>query len=298
MLYSIVKLTPAPLFLFSEVPQEHRKRSLSDSTSLKSPSIFTAEQLRKTKSYTTFPHIDIQSQHTTPSIHRTFCFRQMPHLSKDAFLDLDYPTVSVMSLSSQVDSYPFNVASEVSSESEDSDKEQGNGVKSVLHSWRRPSGRPRSLSEPVSVAETATRSRTWSLPDIEEKRLRVNETINKVTASPSRLQFPEQHLEKLKEESGLFCQEQSTQLNKIRSSSVTSVADGWEENSSTNLCFSQEVPSGEEVTGHWINRQRRQSITCPSSFSSVKEVDEGKIEEIGVNFLFYKKRGPPSLPKI
>ena len=274
------------LSLCSVMPHEHRKRSLSDSTSLKSSSVYSAEQLRKTKSYTTFPHIDTQPQHTctsfSPSIHRTSCFRLMPHLSEDSFPDPNYPTISVLSLCTQYENYPVSVAFEISSESEeDSDKEQSSKLEErVLHSWRRPSCRPRSFSEPIHTVETARRARTWSLPDVEEKSSRDNETMHKVKLSRSRLQFPERPLENLKEEVSSCSQGQSSESVKVGSSSVMSVVDNCEENFGDESFSFQEVSGGEEMIGHWINRTRKQPITKPPSFSSLTEIDEGNIEEL------------------
>ena len=53
-----------------------------------------------------------------------------------------------------------------------------------------------SYSEPAPVKPEG-RVRTLSLPDMEEKRSRGQETMHKVKASPSRLQFPEQSLKNL-----------------------------------------------------------------------------------------------------
>ena len=43
------------------IDYEQRQRLLSDSTDLNSPGAFTAEKLRKTQSYTAFPHINEKS---------------------------------------------------------------------------------------------------------------------------------------------------------------------------------------------------------------------------------------------
>lgn len=257
--------------------KEQRRRSFSDSTTLKTPSVFTAEHLRKTKSYTTFPHINTKSAPTDDElfsfVHRTSCFRIMPHLrSRDSFVDENFPTLSVLSLSSQFENYPLNVACEISSESEDS-LELGANEESVLHSWRKPSSRPRSYSEPVSMGHEP-RARAWSFPNMEEKLSRVQETIHKVKASPSRLQFPEQALEKLKEEASSSSRGHSSESVKSRSSSVMSLVDNCDSEFVDQLFSSEESPGGEEVMGHWINRTRRPSITKQPSFSLVKEVVE------------------------
>ena len=57
------KLTDTYWFLsFHRVlDYEQRQRLLSDSTDLNSPGAFTAEKLRKTQSYTAFPHINKKS---------------------------------------------------------------------------------------------------------------------------------------------------------------------------------------------------------------------------------------------
>lgn len=265
------------------MPSEQRSRSLSDSTSLKSPSVFTAERPRKTKSYTTFPHIDTHSAPTddkpSPFVHRTSCFRIMPHLSQGSFLDENFPTVSVLSLSSQFESYPLSVACEVSSESDDSERELEANEESVLHSWRKPSNRPRSYSEPVQM-RPEPRARTWSLPNMEEKDSRFKETMHKVKTSPSRLRFPEQALEKLREETSLPSRGHSSELLRPRSSSVMSLVENCDNECDDQFFSSQDSEGGEEVMGHWINRNRRPSVTKPPSFSLVKEVDEGNEVEV------------------
>lgn len=195
-----------------------------------------------------------------PSLHRAFCFRLMPHISRGTFPDFNYPTISVLSISSQLDNYSVDLTSEVSSECEELESEKNALVEeSVLHSWHRPSCRPRSLSEPVSCKAEPS-SRTCSLPDIEEKNrfIRQYETMYRVQASPSRLQFPEQTLEKLKEETTMSSQGQATQLTVIPSPLIMEIGDEYEENCGNlkQVFPTQEVPRcDEEVTGHWINRQ-------------------------------------------
>lgn len=259
---------------------EQRRRSFSDSSSLKPPSVLTAEHLRKTKSYTSLPHIDTHSAFSDdrPSsfVHRTSCFRMMPHLSQGSVLDQNFPTISVLSLSSQFEDYPLNVAGEVSSESEDSERELDTNEESVLHSWRKSSYKPRSYSEPVQM-EAETRARTWSLPNMDEKHLRFNETMHKVKTSPSRLQFPEQALEKLREESS---RGRSSDSVRSRSSSVMALVENSDSESVDQLSSPQESAGSEEVMGRWINRNRRPSITKQPSFSLVEEVNEGNKEEV------------------
>ena len=80
----------------------------------------------------------------------------------------------------------------------------------------------------------------------------------RVKASPSRLQFPEQTLEKLKEETTMSSQGQATQLTVIPSPLIMEIGDEYEENCGNlkQVFPTQEVPKCvEEVTGHWINRQ-------------------------------------------
>lgn len=258
---------------------EQRRRSFSESSSLKPRSVLTSEHLRKTKSYTSLPHIDT---HSAPSddrpssyVHRTSCFRMMPHLSQGSVIDENFPTVSVLSLSSQFEDYPSIVACEFSSESEDLETTDTNN-ESVLHSWRKSSSRPRSYSEPVEMG-AEMRAKTWSLPNIDEKHLRFKETMHKVKTSPSRLQFPEQALEKLREESS---RGRSSDSVTSRSSSVMALVENSDSESVDQFSSPQESAGGEEVMGRWVNRYRRPSITKQPSFSLVKEVNEGNKDEV------------------
>ncbi|XP_020627138.1 uncharacterized protein LOC110064425 isoform X4 [Orbicella faveolata] len=269
------------VFVLRSMPDEQRRRSFSDSTTLNTPRIFTAEHLRKTKSYTTFPHINTQSvprdDELSSFVHRTSCFRIMPHLSGDCLADENFPTVSVLSLSSLFENYAQNIECEISSESEDS-LGLGASEEGVLHSWRKPSSRPRSYSEPVSMAPELP-VRTWSLPNMEEKRLsRFQETIYKVKASPSRLILREQALEKLKEEASSLSLGLSLESVKSCSSSVMSLVDNYDSEVIDQWFSSQECLGGEDVMGHWINRTRarRHSITKEPSFSLVEEAEEGE----------------------
>ena len=106
------------------IDYKQRQRSLSDSTDLNSPGAFTAEKLRKTQSYTAFPHIIKKStcfgDEPSFNLYRTSCFRIMPHLSEGSFHNEHFPTISVLSRSSQFENYPLNMTCEISSESEDS----------------------------------------------------------------------------------------------------------------------------------------------------------------------------------
>ena len=115
----------------------------------------------------------------------------MPHLSDGSINNEHFPR------SSQFENYPLNMAGEISSESEDSGWELEINDQTVLHTWRRPAQRTMSYSEPAPV-EPEGRVRTWSLHNMEEKRSRGQETMHKVKASPSRLQFPEQSLKNLR----------------------------------------------------------------------------------------------------
>ena len=200
----------------------------------------------------------------------------MPHLSGDCLADENFPTISVLSLSSLFEDYAQNVECEISSESEDS-QELGANVESLLHSWRKPSSRPRSYSEPVSMAPELP-VRTWSLPDMKEKRLsRFQETIYKIQASPSRLRFREQGLEKLKEEGSVLSEGRlSFESVKSCSSSVMSLVENYDSEVIDQWFASQERLGGDEVMGRWINRPRRNSIPKQPSFSMVKEVEEVK----------------------
>ena len=85
------KLTDTYWFLrfHRMIDYKQRQRSLSDSTVLVSSGAFTAEKLRKTQSYTAFPHIIKKStcfgDEPSLNFYRTSCFRIMPHLSEGSF---------------------------------------------------------------------------------------------------------------------------------------------------------------------------------------------------------------------
>lgn len=197
----------------------------------------------------------------------------MPHLSGDCLVDENFPTISVLSLSSLFEDYTQNIECEISSESEE---ELGAGVEGLIHSWRKPSSRPRSYSEPVSMAPEFP-VRTWSLPDMKEKRLlRFQETMYKVKASPSRLRFREQGLEKLKEEASFLSGRLSFESVKSCSSSVMSLVDNYDNEVIDQWLSSQERLGGDEVMGRWRNRPRKNSITKQPSFSMVEEAKEVK----------------------
>ena len=259
------------------IDYKQRQRSLSDSTVLVSSGAFTAEKLRKTQSYTAFPHINKKSTYfdDEPSFnfYRTSCFRIMPHLSEGSFHNEYFPTISVLSRSSQFENYPLNMTCEISSESDDSVRELEVNNQTVLHTWRRPAQRTMSYSEPAPV-EPEGRVRTWSLPNLEEKRSRGQETMHKVKASPSRLQFPEQSLKNLREEGSLSSLGHTSEAVRSRSSSVMSLVDNYDSQICDQHFPSQEPLEAEEVMGHWVNRNRRQSISKQPSFLMVQEVDE------------------------
>ena len=121
-----------------------------------------------------------------------------------------------------------------------------------------------SYSEPAPVKPEG-RVRTCSLPDMEEKRSRGQETMHKVKASPSRLQFPQHSLKNLRGEGS---------LSSLRHTSVMSLVDNYESQICDQNFPSQEPLEAEEVTGHWVNRNRRQFTSKQPSFLMVQEVDE------------------------
>ena len=197
----------------------------------------------------------------------------MPLLSEGSFYNEYFPTISVLSRSSQFENYPLNMAGEISSESEDSGWVPEINDQTVLHTWRRPAQRTMSYSEPAPV-EPEGRVQTWSLPNMEEKRSRGQETMHKVKASPSRLQFPEQSLKNLREEGSLSSLGHTSEAVRSRSSSVMSLVDNYDSQICDQHFPSQEPLEAEEVTGHWANRNRRQSTSKQPSFLMVEEVDE------------------------
>ena len=112
------------------------------------------------------------------------------------------------------------------------------------------------------------------LTDMEEKRSRGQETMHKVKASPSRLQFPENSSKKLREEGSLSSLRHTSEAVRSRSSSVMSLVDNYDSQICDQHFPSQEPLEAEEVTGHWVNRNRRQSTSKQPSFLMVQEVDE------------------------
>ena len=265
------------------IDYKQRQRSLSDSTVLVSSGAFTAEKLRKTQSYTAFPHIIKKStcfgDEPSLNLYRTSCFRIMPHLSEGSFHNEYFTTISVLSRSSQFKNYPLNMACEISSG--DSGGEPEINDQTVLHTWRRPAQRTKLYSESAPV-EPEGWVRTWSLPNMEEKHSRGQETMYKVRASLSRLQFLEQSPKNLREEGTLSSLGHTSEAFRSRSSSVMSLVDNYDsEICDSNFPF-QEPLEAEEVMGHWVNRNRRQSISKQPSFLMVEEVDEEKEAKVRV----------------
>ena len=130
-----------------------------------------------------------------------------------------------------------------------------------------------SHSEPAPVKPEGP-VRTWSLPDMEEKHSRGQETMHKVEASPSRLQFLEQTLKNLREEGSLSSLRHTSEAVRSRSLSVMSLVDNYDSQICDQHFPSQDPLEAEEVTGHWVNRNRRQSTSKQPSFLMVQEVDE------------------------
>ena len=170
----------------------------------------------------------------------------MPHLSEGSFHNEYFPTISVLSRSSQFENYPLNMTCEISSESDDSVRELEVNNQTVLHTWRRPAQRTMSYSEPAPV-EPEGRVRTWSLPNLEEKRSRGQETMHKVKASPSRLQFPEQSLKNLREEGSLSSLGHTSEAFRSRSSLAMSLVDNYDSQICDQHFPSQEPLEAEEV---------------------------------------------------
>ena len=265
------------------IDYKQRQRSLSDSTVLVSSGAFTAEKLRKTQSYTAFPHIIKKStcfgDEPSFNLYRTSCFRIMPHLSEGSFHNEYFTTISVLSRSSQFENYPLNMACEISSG--DSGGEPEINDQTVLHTWRRPAQRTKLYSESAPV-EPEGWVRTWSLPNMEEKHSKGQETMYKVRASLSRLHFLEQSSKNLREEGSLSSLGHTSEAFRSRSSSAMSLVDNYDsEICDSNFPF-QEPLEAEEVMGHWVNRNRRQSISKQPSFLMVQEVDEEKEAKVRV----------------
>ena len=93
-------------------------------------------------------------------------------------------------------------------------------------------------------------------------------------AYPSRLQFPEQSLKNLREEGSLSSPGNTSEAFRSRSSLAMSLVDNYDSQICDQHFPSQERLEAEEVMGHWVNRNRRQSISKQPSFLMVEEVDE------------------------
>ena len=93
-------------------------------------------------------------------------------------------------------------------------------------------------------------------------------------AYPSRLQFPEQSLKNLREEGSLSSLGHTSEAFRSRSSLAMSLVDNYDSQICDQHLPSQEPLEAEEVMGHWVNRNRRQSISKQPSFLMVQEVDE------------------------
>ena len=93
-------------------------------------------------------------------------------------------------------------------------------------------------------------------------------------AYPSRLQFPQQSLKNLREEGSLSSLGHTSEAVRSRSSSVMSLVDNYDSQICDQHFPSQEPLEAEEVMGHWVNRNRRQSISKQPSFLMVEEVGE------------------------
>ena len=93
-------------------------------------------------------------------------------------------------------------------------------------------------------------------------------------AYPSRLQFPEQSLKNLREEGSLSSLGHTSEVFRSRSSLAMSLVDNYDSQICDQHLLSQEPLEAEEVMGHWVNRNRRQSISKQPSFLMVQEVDE------------------------
>ena len=90
----------------------------------------------------------------------------------------------------------------------------------------------------------------------------------------SRLQFPEQSLKNLREEGSLSSLGHTSEAFRSRSSLAMSLVDNYDSQICDQHLPSQEPLEAEEVMGHWVNRNRRQSISKQPSFLMVEEVDE------------------------
>ena len=91
---------------------------------------------------------------------------------------------------------------------------------------------------------------------------------------PSRLQFLEQSLKNLREEGSLSSMGHTSEAFRSRSSLAMSLVDNYDSQICDQHFPSQEPLEAEEVMGHWVNRNPRQSISKQPSFLMVQEVDE------------------------
>ena len=101
-------------------------------------------------------------------------------------------------------------------------------------------------------------------------------------AYPSRLQFPQQSLKNLREEGSLSSLGHTSEAFRSRSSLAMSLVDNYDSQICDQHFPSQERLEAEEVMGHLVNRNRRQSISKQPSFLMVEEVDEEKEAKVRV----------------
>ena len=86
--------------------------------------------------------------------------------------------------------------------------------------------------------------------------------------------FYEQSLKNLREEGSLSSLGHTSEAFRSRSSLEMSLVDNYDSQVCAQYFPSQEPLEAEEVTGHWVNRNRRQSTSKQPSFLMVQEVDE------------------------
>ena len=123
---------------------------------------------------------------------------------------------------------------------------------------------------------------------MEEKRSRGQETMHKVKAYPSRLQFPEQSLKNLREEGSLSSLGHTSEAFRSRSSLVMSLVDNYDGQICDQHFPFQEPLEAEEVMGNWVNRNRRQAISKQLPFLMVEEVDEENKAKVRVTILIFR----------
>ena len=285
------KLTDTYWFLrFHRVlDYEQRQRSLSDSTDINSPGAFTAEKLRKTQSYTAFPHIIKKStcfgDEPSFNFYRTSCFRIMPHLSEGSFHNEYFPTISVLSRSSQFENYPLNMTCEISSESEDSGWELEINDQTVLHTWPRPRERcPTQNLLQLSPRDGSKHGAylIWRR-NIHEARKR----CTKLKRIHRGFNFPNSRW-KTWEKKEVYLRWDIPEAFRSRSSLVMSLVDNYDGQICDQHFPSQEPLEAEEVMGHWVNRNRRQSISKQPSFLMVEEVDEENEAKVRVTIWIFR----------